>query len=146
MTSSWYHCYFLTKNVLSSFLILSDNLLFSIHPHEASSAVNVFPVFTFNEAPWNPAWNTRKFSLHQFSRILSLWSRCNHFCKPVLLMFEAELPLDTFVFGLKIKGWNTFNKHKVLLKGYKWWRRFALHVFTTSFTAKPSSSFFLPLT
>ena len=64
-------------------------------------------------------------------------------------MFEAEfaspLPFDTFVYGLKIKGWNTFNKHEVLLKGYKWRRRFALHVFTTSFTAKPSSSCFLPL-
>ena len=36
-------------NVLASFLILSDNLLFSIQPHEASTAVNVFPVFTFNE-------------------------------------------------------------------------------------------------
>ena len=26
-------------------------------------------------------WNTLKYSLHQCSRILSLWSRCNYFCK-----------------------------------------------------------------
>ena len=46
-------------------------------------------------------WNTLKYSLHQCSRILSLWSRWNYFCKlnPYFWFVSDNLPLFTMTFS-----------------------------------------------
>ena len=58
------------------------------------------------------SWNTNWFSLHQCSRFLFLWSRWNHFYKPVLLTVQKKFAfhfcaseVDFFVLIFKIKGW-----------------------------------------
>ena len=82
-------------------------------------------------------WNTLKYSLHQCSRILSLWSRWNYFCKlnPYFWFVSDNLPLFTMTFSCDIR-------FKFFLPPWRIYRCVTANMKTIKTQSEPNPSIF----
>ena len=82
-------------------------------------------------------WKTLKYSLHQFLRILSLWSRWNYFCKlnPCYWLLSDNLPLFTTTFS---RG----TRFKFFLPPWRIFRCVTANIKTIKTQSEPNPSIF----
>ena len=82
-------------------------------------------------------WKTLKYSLHQFSRILSLWSRWNYFCKlnPHFWFVSDNLPLFTMTYSRD-------TRFKFFLPPWRIYRCVTANMKTIKTQSEPNPSYF----
>ena len=82
-------------------------------------------------------WKTLKYSLHQCSRILSLWSRWNYFCKlnPHFWFVSDNLPLFTMTYSRD-------TRFKFFLPPWRIYRCVTANMKTIKTQSEPNPSYF----